>query len=116
MILVDGEMVTEDYHLRCGDRSRSSYHTWLPEFEVLHGTDKAVRIAIPNKFFGLRGDTSFDTVDIWLPKRTLVLSYYNIKKKKATGWAWNKVFVPNVEKTLKEIKARKKKAKLKRAV
>ena len=109
--------LTEDYQLQLGDLHYSSYHTWLPQFEVVKVTDRAVLIAIPNKIFknpALKGETSFDTVDIWLPKKCLTLSAYNTKTKKGCGWAWDKVFQPNLDQAIEEIKDRKKKKELKR--
>ena len=105
--------LTGDYQIKYGDLSYSDYHTWIPEFEIVSATDKAVRIAIPNRVFKIKGNTSFDTIDIWLPKKCITVSQYNTKTKKGCGWAWDTVFQPNIDKAVKEIRARQKKQKKK---
>tara|TARA_Y100001938_G_C8081636_1_gene429515 strand:- start:582 stop:920 length:339 start_codon:yes stop_codon:yes gene_type:complete len=103
--------VTHDHQIRIGDLSNSDYHVWIPELEIVLATEKAVRIAIPHKYFKLEGETSFDKVEIWLPKSVLTLYDYNIKTQSGCGWAWEKVYDQNIKKEIKSIKERQKKKK-----
>jgi len=106
--------LTEDYQLQVGNYEHSRYHSWIPEFEIIKATKKAVRIAIPNEIFekyGLEGRTSFDTVDIWIPKKCIILNFYDIETKKGRGWAWTKIYKENALKCIEQIKDRKNKFK-----
>ena len=106
--------LTEDYQLQIGDYNDSIYHTWIPECQVIKATNKAILISIPNKIFKdpeLKGETSFDVVDIWMPKKCIVFRHYNIETKKGNGWAWSKIYRSNVSAAIEKIKHTRRKFK-----